>query len=637
MLLPQGVQAQKTLANDYNWPKTDEGKTWFTYVSNDYTGENGAFGTMVADRYHVAIFIPTEMVSEGTGVEALRFWMAARTVSNMSIWASTYLPDDEHAPDIRQTSFTYDDREQMERSGRMYDTYFYNIPFDGPVTVQGEGIYVGFSFTVDYISTRVVGGVEMDYGWDCYPLGYIENGVNPNSFFLRSKTRGGWSNWGETQGVQYLLGALISGSGRENALNVNGFGTVYNIKDEVPQAPVMLSALGSAGASSIDYVVEDENGTKTDPIHFDLTDPMSFGEHLEVMLPLPVEAAVGRHPKTITVTQVNGQANESDHNVAEGKVITLAEKKLRKPAVEEFTATWSGRGPRGIVARERMKVNFPDQLVIIANHVNNSMMSDPMGLDYYFEQAIGADPVEFVPQTAINRIKVVDSYFGSTFGKNNAIRLDLNEAVKEIAPAQLNLTPIWSNDGSTINIYTDVTFLYSDDEAPYALAYVITEDGMQGESEDWNQQNIYSGDTSLDTSDWLYPWISKRTSVSGVVYDDVAIAAMGIDKGLEGSISKVIVEGEPQTFTTTYDVDSNELVQDKSRLKVAVLLFNTETGEIVNAEQKRIYSADELSGIESLTPATRPHSFIYDLQGRRMNGSMLRGIYIRDGKKFIMK
>lgn len=632
--VPQSVLGQPLRANNYNWPELENGKSWFTYIASDYSGENGAYGTMTADEYHVAIFIPSEMVSEGTTIEALRFWMAARTVSHMSIWASTFLPDDEHAPDIRQTSFTYEDREQMERSGRMYDTYFYNIPFDGSVTVQGDGIYVGFSFTVDYISTRIVGGTEQEYGWDCYPLGYIENGTNPNSFFLRSKTRGSWSNWGETQGVQYLMGALISGSGKANALNVSGFGSVYNIKDEAPQVPVTLSALGSAGATSIDYVVTNGDGTQTEPIHYDLPSAMVFGERTDLKLPLPVETVVGRQLKTLTVTQVNGMPNESDKNTASGKVITLSERKTRKPAIEEFTATWSGRGPRGIVARERMKVNFPDQLVIIANHVNNSMMTDPMALDYYLEQAIGADPVEFVPQTAINRIKVVDSYFGSTFGKNNAIRLDLNEAVKEVAPALLTFKPVWNEEETVITMYTDVSFLYSDNEATYALAYVVTEDGMEGDTEEWNQQNTYSGNTALDTSDWLYPWAQKRTSVSGVVYDDVAVAAIGIGKGIEGSLSPVIVEGTPQHHSTTYDVDSNELVQDKSHLKVAVLLFNTDTGEIVNAEQSRILSASEVSGIENLVPVTKSAT-IYDLQGRRMNVVAPRGIFIRDGKKFV--
>lgn len=603
--------SQRVMANDYLWPTPGEGQMWFTYVPDDYNGENGAYGTMQADDYHVAMFIPTEVIPEGTKIENLRFWMAAMSVTNMSIWASTFLPDDGQTPDLCQTSFTYDDREQREVNGRVMDTYFYNIPFDGDVFVSGEGIYVGFSFTVDHISTKIVGGVEQEYMWDCMPLAYIENGVNPYSFFLRSSSRGAWSNWGEANSAQYLMGALMSGSGRENAVNVDGFGTVYNIKDEEPQLPVTLSALGSAGANSIDFVVTDADGTESEPIHLDLSQSIAFGARAVVNLPLPAESAVGRHVKTIIVTQVNGQPNESEKNIATGNVITLSERVTRKPTVEEFTATWSGKGPRGIVARERMKVNFPDQLVIIANHMNSATKTDPMALDYYFEQAMpGANAADFVPQTAINRVKVVDSYFGSTPGKNNAIRLDLNEAVKELAPAQLTLTPRWDADEAVVTINTDVNFLYSDDEGTYALAYVVTEDGMQGDTEEWNQENTYSGNTWLDASDWLIPWTQKRPSVSGVIYDDVAIAALGIGSGLEGSLSPVFQEGTPLRHTITYDVDSNELVQDKSRLKVAVLLFNTETGEIVNAEQTEILPPEE----HLFKPSTVENPIWYQLQ-----------------------
>lgn len=603
--------SQRVMANDYLWPTPGEGQMWFTYVPDDYNGENGAYGTMQADDYHVAMFIPTEVIPEGTKIENLRFWMAAMSVTNMSIWASTFLPDDGQTPDLCQTSFTYDDREQREVNGRVMDTYFYNIPFDGDVFVSGEGIYVGFSFTVDHISTKIVGGVEQEYMWDCMPLAYIENGVNPYSFFLRASSRGAWSNWGEANSAQYLMGALMSGSGRENAVNVEGFGTVYNVMDEEPQLPVTLSALGSAGANSIDFVVTEADGTESEPIHLDLSQSIAFGARALVNLPLPAESAVGRQVKTITVTQVNGQPNESEKNIATGNVITLSERVTRKPTVEEFTATWSGKGPRGIVARERMKVNFPDQLVIIANHMNSATKTDPMALDYYFEQAMpGANAADFVPQTAINRVKVVDSYFGSTPGKNNAIRLDLNEAVKELAPAQLTLTPRWDADEAVVTINTDVNFLYSDDEGTYALAYVVTEDGMQGDTEEWNQENTYSGNTWLDASDWLIPWTQKRPSVSGVIYDDVAIAALGIGSGLEGSLSPVFQEGTPLRHTITYDVDSNELVQDKSRLKVAVLLFNTETGEIVNAEQTEILPPEE----HLFKPSTVENPIWYQLQ-----------------------
>ena len=634
VLLPQRMTAR-----DYGWPTPGEGQMWFTYMASDYEGDNTGYGSLGPDDYHVAIYIPTSIIAAGTSIEAVRFWMAARSVSNMSIWASTYLPDSEHAPDLQQTPFTYEDREQTERAGRLYDTYMYNIPFDDPVTVQGDGIYIGFSVTVDSISHRVIGGELYEYGWDGYPLAYIENGVNPFSFFLNSTTRGTWSNWGEQLGAQYMMGVLMSGSGKEYALNATGFGTVYNIKGETPKVPVTLSVLGSAGAKSIDYVVTDADGNVSEPIHIDFAQALSFGQRAEVMLPLPAESLTGRSFRSLTVIKVNGEVNESDENVAQGEIITLAERLTRKPTVEEFTATWSNKGPRGIVARERMKVNFPDQLVIIANHMNSPSATDPMALDEYFANAMpGVEATDFVPQTAINRIRVMDSYFGTTFGRNNAIRLDLNAAVQELAPASVKLTPVWDEDEAVITMTTDVNFLYSDEQATYALAYVITEDGMVGDTEDWNQQNTYSGQDWLDPSDWLIPWTEKRNSVSGVVYDDVAIAQWGIGGGIENSLNAHIEEGVTQHHTLSYDIDSNELVQDKSRLKVAVLLFNTATGEIVNAEQTRILTAEEASGISTpqLSSTSGDARQLYDLQGRRVDAPR-NGLYITGGKKVLIK
>lgn len=624
-------------ARDYGWPTAESGQSWFTYVSADYDKDNEGYGTMMPDVYHVAIFIPTEMVASGSTVEALRFWMAARSVSDMSIWASTFLPEDGQMPDLCQTSFTYDDREQMERNGRLYSTLWYNIAFDKPVTIEGKGIYVGFSAKVDSISHQIINGEAYEYGWDAYPLAYITNGTYPYSFFLRSATRGQWSNWGESQGAQYLLGALISGAGREHAANVADFGTIYNVVGNQPKASVILSALGSAGINNIDYTVNTVGDTSPVAMHYDFDHPLAFGERTAAELPLPSAVTSGRVITTLTVTHVNGQPNEAEQNQSKGQVINLSKQLYRKPTVEEFNATWSGDGPRGIVARERMKINFPDQLVIIANHVNSSQTSDPMALDHYFEQAIGGDPIMFVPKTCINRIKQMDSYFGTTFGRANAIRLDLQKAVKELAPARMKLVANWDADESVITVNTSLNFFYSDNEATYALAYVLTENGMQGDTEEWNQQNAYAGQEWIPKEDWLFPWVQRRSSVSGVSYDDVAIAAWGIGGGLENSVPTTITEGNGILHTITYDADSNELLQDKTKLKMAVLLFNTETGEIVNAEQTHIISAEEAAGI-SIQPGIEPdkNAIYYDLQGRRVNVPQ-KGIYIVNHKKVLLK
>jgi hypothetical protein len=63
VLLPQRMTAR-----DYGWPTPGEGQMWFTYLSADYEGENGGYGTWGADDYHVAIYIPTSIVAAGTDI-----------------------------------------------------------------------------------------------------------------------------------------------------------------------------------------------------------------------------------------------------------------------------------------------------------------------------------------------------------------------------------------------------------------------------------------------------------------------------------------------------------------------------------------------------------------------------------------
>lgn len=75
----------------------------------------------------------------------------------------------------------------------------------------------------------------------------------------------------------------------------------------------------------------------------------------------------------------------------------------------------------------------------------------------------------------------------------------------------------------------------------------------------------------------------------------------------EPTLKAPIVMEEKQTATTTFDVSNgiqgyylgNELIQDKSKLKVVAMLINTETGEIVNADEKEI--AAYTTGIENIT------------------------------------
>lgn len=91
-----------------------------------------------------------------------------------------------------------------------------------------------------------------------------------------------------------------------------------------------------------------------------------------------------------------------------------------------------------------------------------------------------------------------------------------------------------------------------------------------------------------------------------MVYDHVAIAAKSVNKGIEGSITAPLVAEQIQSHQVEFDLTNGiksyttkeELVQDKSKLKVVAMLINTQTGEIINADEKEIapYGSSGISG-----------------------------------------
>jgi arabinan endo-1,5-alpha-L-arabinosidase len=49
------------------------------------------------------------------------------------------------------------------------------------------------------------------------------------------------------------------------------------------------------------------------------------------------------------------------------------------------------------------------------------------------------------------------------------------------------------------------------------------------------------------------------------------------------------------------------------------------------------YCTNPATGIQSLRSSSETSDAVYDLQGRRVTNSLRRGIYIRNGKKFVVK
>ncbi|MBQ8097635.1 MAG: hypothetical protein IJ243_11255 [Prevotella sp.] len=317
---------------------------------------------------------------------------------------------------------------------------------------------------------------------------------------------------------------------------------------------------------------------------------------------------------------------------------------VRRSVVEEFTGTWCGNCPRGIVGMQRLAEDFGDRFIGIAIHIG---VGEPMLIPTYPDVQTDLMPGSGAPCCAIDRVKFkFDPYAGSGRRGYNHYGIDQDFAAALNVPteAKVELTAQWDDEYQwdvRFNVVT--TFNIDSPTAPYRLVLVLTEDGLTGTDDSWRQTNYYSLDYEAGAGanfadDDMKAWREAPYHVENVVYNHVAVNTMGIRSGIAGSISAPIVAWQPQTYSstlTTLASHAQRIIQDKNRLSAVVMLINTETGQVVNAAKAPVapYGQSGIKDTEAHTsgqPLTAGKA--YDLQGRQQPSSH-KGIYIRNGKK----
>ena len=168
------------------------------------------------------------------------------------------------------------------------------------------------------------------------------------------------------------------------------------------------------------------------------------------------------------------------------------------------------------------------------------------------------------------------------------------------------------------------------------MAYVLVADGLHGTEYNWTQANYYSGAQGAENEPYIYEWVQKGRSIPAeeMVYDHVAVAAQGVGSGIKGSISAPLVAEDVQTYTTEFDLTDGldsyygfNLLQDKTKLKVVAMLINTETNEIVNADEKEIESSGTV-GINNASSESEVKEVArYSVDGSRISAPV-KGINI---------
>ena len=560
----------------------------------DYAASLGSSDTKITEE-SAAIEIPKEVASTWAGASLVKMYIGygVSSVDEVTVFITKSLEG--------EPVYTQQAKMDVQRGWNV-------VTLDSPYDVTGESFFVGYSTKVNSTSDKPIG---------------IDNIKTTNPYGSFINTYNEWEEIGKYYGSVCLKIALTG--------------------DDLPQYSVEASELDLPGLVDLNqqfyarFTIFND-GVKTvnditvkcyidgkeisNPVAKLVDGPIVSGEYGPVEISGLTCSALGKDiPVKIEVTEVNGHTEEAYFDNTVSGTISCAEKTFRQEmVVEEFTGTWCGYCPIGLVGMAYMKEKYGhDGFNGIAVH-----NGDPMMVPSYSSFATTYSKGAY-PSALINRKiyflepwpEVLEGYY--------------KELTKFPTYAGITLEAEYSVEENVINVSSVTEFSFDEAEAEYAMAYVIVEDNVGP----YTQTNSFAGGSSGE----LEGWSNKPSKVENTYYNEVAQL---IDRtyGIVGSIPSDIKANSPYKYETAL---SCEEVENIGECEVIALLLNTTTGEIVNSTKARISNVE--AGVEGIKAESSDNKItVYNLQGVKVMETenpvdlrnLSKGLYIVNGKKVIL-
>ena len=585
---------------------------WWGYVDSE--SEKGGLGVSSPDTYHCAIFIPGDhTVAGGKTIQAIRFGLVAPNATDAKVWIASQLPNS--TSDCIQVV----DVPQSELGNLNID-----VALTSPYAIPAEGVYVGYSFTITKVS----------YQEDSYPV-LISGTDSPNTLILKTDSQ--VPSWSDLNGQGFgrlFLQVLLEGEFADNLVTPLDFGNVYGKVGESANAEVILSNNGITPISSIDYTITTD-GTASAEQHVDVATPIAFSSKGKVIIPIPAEATQSIKNKTLTITKVNGNANEAADKTASFTLYSLGEIISRSALVEQFTGTGCGWCPRGHLGMAKMRETFGNRFAGIAIHQYSNQTSDAMYID---RNSYAKHGLTGAPSARINRGEVVDPYYGT----GSDVLLDLEAALAIPAMANLQVSGTFDETNTKVDANAKFSPLF---DGTYKLEFVLIADGLTGTGTGWNQTNYYDQYTASQVGEEFADVCSGgkygTNPIQGYIFNDVAIASSYVGGSNQVS-SQTLTAGENAEVSYTLNLPTyaklkNALQMDQIYV-IAVLIASD--GSVANVAKVKVadYDPTAISGIHT---ATATEAARYTLDGRQVSAPQrgLNIIRLSDGtvRKVIVK
>lgn len=311
--------------------------------------------------------------------------------------------------------------------------------------------------------------------------------------------------------------------------------------------------------------------------------PLLFGESQSITFEIPPAERAGIDDISITVAKVDGKDNRYTFTTSGSRRFTLTQPVRRKVVIEDLTGMWCPNCPPGIASLEHLNRVLPDRFIGIAAHD-----ADALGIngDYstVFSKFRGR------PKLVLNGANVVPPYTGnsSTPHERFGLAADVKKAATVSGEIDLRVQAEWSADLSSIIAHSTTTWRCTDGKNKYRIAYVVTADSLK--SPYFVQHNNSAGDPFWKISvPEMQLFYNGSYYMSGLTYNDVAVAAEGIDKGIERSLpEKIEVDNayrHRHIFTAVRSRSVFRYIKDLKNVHVVALIIDPATRTIINAER----------------------------------------------------
>lgn len=577
----------------------------FSY--NNSGKEPDIYGFAKMETYDVAIRIddPSLVGSKVKGFEVLA---PSTGTSGHSGWMSTELKLEKkvNKPDI------------ASKAGSVDQDGYLRIMFDEPYTITEEGVYVGYSLTVDKLMEE----------FDAYPISVVEGKEEYGLYLHTSRSRLKWVEYSERLGAVSTISVLLEGDFRDDAARVSMSGTAYLPAGKASTVEANIINHGAKEISTITYSYKIGEVEGTEEYRFPTPVRASFGATVSAQLPVKAIQQLGVYDLTLTIDKVNGVENADIARTVEGKVEVLPFVPVNRPLVEEYTGMWCGYCPVGYIALETMRKEFGDSFIAAAYHDSDEIATVEELPSY----------IDGFPSSYMNR------------GENEVYPADIPTEWqlfrKSVPVADIDVTVEWTNaEQSRLTATSTVRFIKDMDGSDLMVGYILIADGLT--NPEWKQSNYLSGEDSLE-GECADLFINGGDYVYGLVYNDVVLSPEGI-YGVEGSVPAEIKADTPYTHSFSFDTDAvvnldgEPVIQDPGKLRVVAFLYDYYTDEAINANTSDYADGNPFSALGNISAngSDVKRTDYFDLQGRRIfkpaSGFYLKAEKMSDGTSRVKK